>query len=130
MQTKVNLPNAARFWAWFNPLGRQTGGWAFILNRITALGLVLYLYMHLIILSQLTMGTDAWDAFLKLAHSPIFKVGELLVVAAGIIHGLNGIRIVLTTFSVGVTRQKALFYAAMGVSLVAILIFAVRMFTA
>ncbi len=130
MQTKVNLPSAARFWAWFNPLGRQPGGWAFILSRITALGLTLYLYIHLIILFQLSQGADAWDAFLKLAHSPLFKVGELLVVAAGIIHGLNGIRIVLTTFSIGVTRQKQLFYAAMLVSVVTILIFALRMFAA
>lgn len=130
MQTKVNLPSAARFWAWFNPLGRQSGGWAFILNRITALGLVLYLYVHLIVLSQLAIGPDAWEAFLNLAHSPVFKVGELLVIAAGIIHGLNGIRIVLTTFSIGVTRQKALFYAAMGISVVVILVFALRMFTA
>jgi succinate dehydrogenase / fumarate reductase cytochrome b subunit len=128
MNTKVNLPSAARFWAWFNPLGRQTGGWAFILNRITALGLTLYLYMHLIVLSQLAVGSDAWDAFLKLAHSPVFKIGELLVVAAGIIHGLNGIRIVLTSFSIGITRQKLLFYTTMGVAAVIILIFAARMF--
>jgi succinate dehydrogenase / fumarate reductase cytochrome b subunit len=128
MNTKVNLPSAARFWAWFNPLGRQTGGWAFILNRITALGLTLYLYMHLIVLSQLAVGSDAWDAFLKLAHSPVFKIGELLVVAAGIIHGLNGIRIVLTSFSIGITRQKLLFYTTMGVAVVIILIFAARMF--
>lgn len=130
MQTKINLPSAARSWSWFNPLGRQPGGWAFILNRITALGLTLYLYMHLIILFQLSQGTEAWDAFLKLAHSPVFKVGELLVVAAGIIHGLNGIRIVLTTFSVGVTRQKHLFYAVLILSAVTILIFALRMFAA
>jgi succinate dehydrogenase / fumarate reductase cytochrome b subunit len=130
MQTKVNLPSAARFWAWFNPLGRQTGSWAFILNRITALGLAFYLYMHLIVLSQLSQGSDAWEAFLILAHSPIFKVGELLVIAAGILHGLNGIRIVLTTLSIGVTHQKHLFYAALGVSILVILLFALRMFSA
>lgn len=129
MQSKANLPSAVRFWAWFNPLGRKTGGWAFILNRITALGLAAYLYMHLMVLSQLARGSEAWDAFLKLAHSPLFKVGELLVIAAAIIHGSNGIRIVLTTFSIGITRQKALFYGAMGISTAAILIFAIRMFT-
>lgn len=128
MQTKVNLPNAARFLAWFNPLGRQAGGWAFILNRITALGLVLYLFMHLIVLSQLAKGPQAWDAFLELAHSPVFKVGELLVIAAAIFHGVNGVRIVLTTFSMGVTRQEALFFIAMGLSFLTILIFAFRMF--
>jgi len=130
MQSKVNLPSPSRFWAWFNPLGRQAGGWAFILNRITALGLTLYLYLHLVILSQLTQGDAAWESFLKLAHSPIFKALELLVVAAGIIHALNGIRIVLTTFSIGTTNQKAMFYAAMVIAVVVIAVFAVRMFAA
>jgi succinate dehydrogenase / fumarate reductase cytochrome b subunit len=53
-----------------------------------------------------------------------------LVVAAGIIHGLNGIRIVLTTFGVGVTRQKQLFYGFMAVAVIAALVFGIRMFTA
>jgi succinate dehydrogenase / fumarate reductase cytochrome b subunit len=53
-----------------------------------------------------------------------------LVVAAGILHGLNGIRIILTTFGVGVTLQKSLFYTLMAAAFVAILIFGIRMFTA
>jgi len=28
-------------WRWFDPRGRKMGSWAFILNRITALGLTL-----------------------------------------------------------------------------------------
>jgi succinate dehydrogenase / fumarate reductase cytochrome b subunit len=51
------------------------------------------------------------------------------VVAGGILHGLNGLRIVLTTFGVSVTRQKQLFFGLMTLAFIAILIFAVRMFT-
>jgi succinate dehydrogenase / fumarate reductase cytochrome b subunit len=129
MEKQHNVPSPAKFWDWFNPAGRQTGGWAFILNRVTALGLTFYLYLHLVILSLLAKGPSGYDSFLKLAHSPLFTFGELLVVAAGILHGLNGIRIILTTFGVSVTHQKQLFFVLMGIAVIAILIFGIRMFT-
>jgi succinate dehydrogenase / fumarate reductase, cytochrome b subunit len=130
MENKHNRPSPLKFWMWFNPIGRETGGWAFILNRVTALGLTFYLYLHLLVLSQLAVGPQAYDNFVALMRNPIIIIGELLVVAAGIIHGLNGIRIVLTTFGVGVTRQKQLFYGFMAVALIAALVFGIRMFTA
>jgi succinate dehydrogenase / fumarate reductase cytochrome b subunit len=130
MENKRNQPSPSRFWMWFNPIGRETGGWAFILNRVTALGLTFYLYLHLVILGQLAKGPEAYDGFVDLMHNPFVLVGELLVVAAGILHGLNGIRIILTTFGIGVNYQKPLFYTLMVVALIAILIFGIRMFTA
>ncbi len=130
MEKKRNQPSPSRFWMWFNPIGRETGGWAFILNRITALGLTFYLFLHLIILGQLANGPAGYDGFVELMHNPFVIVGELLVVAAGILHGLNGVRIILTTFGVSVTQQKSLFYTLMFIAVVAILIFGIRMFTA
>lgn len=130
MDTPHNRPSPMKFWLWFNPIGRQTGGWAFILNRVTALGLTFYLYLHLIVLGQLAKGPQGYDNFLKLVRNPIAISGELLVVAGGILHGFNGVRIVLTTFGVSVTRQKQLFYALMAIALVIILVFGIRMFTA
>jgi succinate dehydrogenase/fumarate reductase cytochrome b subunit len=50
------------------------------------------------------------------------------VVAAAILHGLNGIRIILTTFGIGVTRQKQLFYGFMAVAAIVILVFFARMY--
>jgi succinate dehydrogenase / fumarate reductase cytochrome b subunit len=130
MENKRNQPSPSRFWMWFNPIGRETGGWAFILNRLTALGLTFYLYLHLVVLGQLAKGPEAYDGFVALMHNPFIIVGELLVVAAGILHGLNGIRIILTTFGIGITYQKPIFYALMAIAFIAILIFGIRMFTA
>jgi succinate dehydrogenase / fumarate reductase cytochrome b subunit len=128
MDDTRNQPAAGKFWSWFNPLGRQTGGWAYILNRITALGLTFYLFLHLIVLRQLAQGPEAYAGFIALTENPIIKLGELAVVAAAIMHGLNGIRIILTTFGVGVTRQKQLFWGFMAISAVIILFFAARMY--
>jgi succinate dehydrogenase/fumarate reductase cytochrome b subunit len=58
----------------------------------------------------------------------LIKLGEWAVVAAAILHGLNGIRIVLTSFGVGVTRQKQLFYGFMVIAALVILIFTARMY--
>jgi len=128
MNTTRNQPSARKFWSWFIPLRRDIGSWAFALNRITALGLTLYLFLHLGVLGLLAQGPGAYDDFLVLTENPFIKLGEWAVVAAAILHGLNGIRIVLTSFGVGVTRQKQLFYGFMLIAVFVILIFTARMY--
>ena len=123
-----NHPSPSNFWRWFDPRNRQIGYWAFILNRITALGLTLYLVLHLIALSQLSQGAAAFNGFIAMAKNPVFKVGELLVIAAGVIHGLNGIRIALNSFGIGTRYQKQSFIALMGIALLIILWFGWIMF--
>lgn len=128
MDTTRNQPSARRFWSWFIPVRRDIGSWAFALNRITALGLTFYLFLHLIILGKLAQGPGSYDEFLVLTENPLIKLGEWAVVAAAILHGLNGIRVVLTSFGVGVTRQRQLFYGLMFVAALVILIFTARMY--
>jgi len=128
MATTRNQPSARRFWSWFIPIRRDIGSWAFALNRITALGLTFYLFLHLIVLGLLAQGPGAYDSFLALTENPFIKLGEWAVVAAAILHGLNGIRIVLTSFGVGVTRQKQLFYGFMVIAIVVILFFTTKMY--
>ncbi len=123
-----NDSSPAKFPRWFDPRNRHVGTWGYILNRITALGLTLYLSLHLIMLFKLTQGADVYDSFVKFANLPIIKAGEMLVIAAGLIHGLNGIRIGLTSFGIGVPYQKPMFVGFMIVALIGIIYFASRMF--
>ena len=37
-----NQPDSKNFMRWFDPRNRKMGSWAFILNRITAIGLTVY----------------------------------------------------------------------------------------
>lgn len=113
---------------WFDPRSRHPGTWAYILNRITALGLALYLVLHLLMLGKLTQGPEAYDSFVALAKSPLFKIGEMFVIAAAFIHGLNGIRIILTTLGVGVTIQRQLFWVVLAISIIGTAIFGYAMF--
>lgn len=113
---------------WFDPRSRHLGTWGFILNRVTALGLTLYLFLHLIALSQLASGPQAYDTFIGLVHNPLFKLGEMLVIAAGLIHGLNGIRVGLTSFGLGVVWQRQMFVGLMALAVLGIILFGAKMF--
>jgi succinate dehydrogenase / fumarate reductase cytochrome b subunit len=129
MNINRNQPSPGKLLQWFNPLGRKLSFFGFTLNRVSALGLTLYLYLHLIVLSLLARGPNAYDNFLKLIHNPWFMFGEWLVVAAGLIHGLNGLRIALTSLGIVVPQQKQMFIFLMVIAVIGSLIFAFRMFT-
>lgn len=117
-------------WKWFDPRGREPGSWAFIINRLSALGLTFYLYLHLFILRKLAQGPDAFDSFVHTAENPIIIIGELLVIFGGFYHGLNGLRIALNSFGIAVPYQRQLFYGVFLLTIVITVIFALRMFTA
>ena len=124
-----NPSTPMNFWRWFDPRSRSISTYGFILNRITALGLTLYLFLHLIALGQLAIGPEAYDNFIEFAHTPVVKWGEMLVIAGGLIHGLNGIRIALTSFGIGGTRQKQIFVGLMVLAVIGTVIFGIKMFS-
>jgi succinate dehydrogenase / fumarate reductase cytochrome b subunit len=123
-----NQPSLTHFLRWFDLRRRGAGTFAFALNRVTAIGLVFYLFLHLVMLGKLAQGQEAYDEFIALARHPLIQAGELLVIAAGVLHGLNGVRIMLTTFGIGTNRQRGLFYALMAPAVFIILYFVYRMF--
>jgi succinate dehydrogenase / fumarate reductase cytochrome b subunit len=99
--------------AWFDIRKTSTGHWAFSLNRVTSLGLVLYLYLHLAVLSMLLGGEDSWDGFLELATKPLFLGLDVLLIFGLLFHGLNGLRLALVGSGIAADRQKALFWSLM-----------------
>jgi len=124
-----NTPQSNKWPLWFDPRHRKMGSWAFILNRITAIGLTVYLCMHLIVLSKLAMGPEAYDSFIALAKKPAVIIGEMFVIAGAIIHGLNGIRITITSFGFGVRYQKPIFIGLMVIAGAAIFLFGYKIFS-
>lgn len=119
MQT-LEAPKVRRAGRWFDVRHRKLGMWAYALNRITGIGLVVYLYLHLGVLSLLTRGPGSWDAFVSLARQPYFLALDVILLAGILIHGLNGLRVAHTGFGFDVKRQKALFVALMLVAAVAL----------
>ena len=113
---------------WFDVRRRKLGMWAYALNRITGIGLVVYLYLHLGVLSLLARGQSSWDSFVSLARSPYYLALDVLLLAGILIPGLNGLRVALTGFDIGVSAQKALFSVLMLVAAVALVAAALKIF--
>lgn len=102
-----------RFLRWFDFRSWRLGMLAYILNRVTAIGLVVYLYLHLAVLFLLAQGPSGWDPFIQIARTPWFLMLDVILLAGLLIHGLNGLRVALTGFGYGVRSQKTLFIALM-----------------
>jgi succinate dehydrogenase / fumarate reductase cytochrome b subunit len=111
-----------------DPRARQAGSWAFILNRLSALGLTFYLGLHLTVLHKLAQGAQAYNDFIAFSQSSLIKVGEVVLIAAVVFHGLNGLRLILHAFSVGLMQQKRLFAMAMFATILVSAAFAIHLF--
>jgi len=106
-------------------LGRGLGMWAYWLHRLTGLGLVAYLLLHVIVISSALGGAQNFDPLLATLQSPLFVALDLGLLALVLIHGLNGIRILLFDLGIGIGSQKQLFIGLMAVGIVIFLIGAV-----
>jgi succinate dehydrogenase / fumarate reductase cytochrome b subunit len=114
---RATTDEGARAWfgravSWLRPRWRDPGWLAFALNRIAGIVLVFYLALHLVVLSQLANGAAGWNSLLDLFGSQPFLVGDTLLVAAVVFHGLNGLRVVGLTFGVG-TRRTGIIIAVL-----------------
>nr|MBN1228172.1 succinate dehydrogenase, cytochrome b556 subunit [Anaerolineae bacterium] len=115
--------------AWFDVRKRRVGSWAFALNRLTGLGLVVYLLLHLVVLSILLQGEAGWDKFIALARHPLFLLMDVVLIFGILFHGLNGIRVALVGMGIGVRSHKALFWILMVIALAALVTSAVLIYT-
>lgn len=108
---------------WLEPRWRDPGWLAFALNRLAGHILILYLLAHMVVLSQLDAGASGWNRLLDLFGSKPFLVGDVLLIAAVVFHGLNGLRVVALTGGLGV-RHPNLWVAAVLVASAALVLLA------
>jgi succinate dehydrogenase / fumarate reductase cytochrome b subunit len=84
---------------------------AWIIHRISGVGLLLYLLAHIGTMgTAMFMGDEAFKrTFEILFHTPIFIFFDLIILAGLILHALNGIRLVIMDMGFLVTKQRQLF---------------------
>jgi succinate dehydrogenase / fumarate reductase cytochrome b subunit len=89
----------------------RMGFTAWLLMRITGVGIVIYLPIHVWGLQKLLQGPEAFNQYIQLYSHPLFKLGEIALLGGIIFHALNGVRIMLVDFGTGWRQHKALFWA-------------------
>ncbi len=123
------VPRWKRASGWIDLRGRREGGLAFLLMRLTGIGLVIYLFLHLYVLRLLAQGPEAWDAFIAMAKSPLFLALDGLLILGILYHALNGVRVTLLGLGIGVPHQARLFWGVMALTLLMTAIAAYAIFT-
>ena len=70
--------------------------WAFLLHRITGLGVLLFLAIHIIDTSFVYFVPELYDDVIALYRSTLFGLGEIALVFCLFFHGINGVRLAIT----------------------------------
>jgi succinate dehydrogenase / fumarate reductase cytochrome b subunit len=77
--------------------------YAYILHRLTGLGILAYFLIHIVVTSLRAQGIYLWTEG-EVFDQPLFKFGEFLVFAAFAYHAFNGVRLVLVELGFAVGR--------------------------
>jgi succinate dehydrogenase / fumarate reductase cytochrome b subunit len=90
---------------------KSTSMAAHVIQRISGLLLLIYLFLHVRTIHELAKGQAAFDAALGTFRHPVFKLLEIALLGTVILHALNGVRITLLDLGIGQTRERRLFWA-------------------
>jgi succinate dehydrogenase / fumarate reductase cytochrome b subunit len=98
--------------AQFQARAMRTGTAAWLLQRLSGVFLTIYLIAHIIVIGSSVWGEDSFDDLLS-----TFDKAPFLVLDAGLLgivafHAMNGLRLILFDFAVGLRYQKVLFWTA------------------
>jgi len=97
----------------------QSGQWSWLLHRVTGLGVLLFLLLHIVDITLAGFGQKVYDDSITIFSSPIIRLVSLALIASVLYHAFNGVRIILIDFWPAAHKyQRALFYAALALSVI------------
>ena len=91
---------------------------AWIMHRLSGLGLIFYLILHIWVIHHLIKGEKSFDEIMEFLSTPLFKFLEIGLIGVIFYHLYNGLRVTLIDMGVLVERQKLLFVIAVVVWLI------------
>jgi succinate dehydrogenase / fumarate reductase cytochrome b subunit len=101
--------------------GRE-GMWTWLLHRVTGLGILAFLLIHVVDTALVIYWPGFYDESLELYRHPVFRVSEVAIFFAVLYHALNGLRIIIQDFWPHAMRhQRKLALGALGASVLLIL---------
>ena len=74
------------------------GMWAWILHRVTGVGVMIFIVIHILDTWLIGFGPEVYDTVMNIYRHPIFRLGEVALVGAILFHALNGLRVILIDF--------------------------------
>jgi succinate dehydrogenase / fumarate reductase cytochrome b subunit len=101
--------------------GRE-GMWTWLLHRVTGLGILLFLVIHVVDTALVIYWPEMYDSALRIYKNPFFRVSEVGIFFAVLFHAANGLRIIVQDFWPStMLRQRQMAWAAAVVVLLAMI---------
>jgi succinate dehydrogenase / fumarate reductase cytochrome b subunit len=98
------------------PYRGREGQWSWILHRATGVGIILFLFAHVVDTAVIGWGPEAYEKVLSVYHNPFVLTLELALVGMVLFHALNGIRIMIIDFwPKAAEHHVAIFWTTMAV---------------
>jgi succinate dehydrogenase / fumarate reductase cytochrome b subunit len=85
------------------------GQWSWAAHRITGVGIIAFLFGHIVDTFGLGFGPELYDETISLYKQWWFKPFELLLIGGVLYHALNGLRIILFDFWPGLALKQRQF---------------------
>ena len=73
----------------------RDGQWSFLLHRVSGLGTLLFLAVHILDTSSVYFFPNLYNHAIALYRSTPFMLGEIVLVFLVLFHGVNGLRLAL-----------------------------------
>jgi succinate dehydrogenase / fumarate reductase, cytochrome b subunit len=100
----------------------QSGMWSWLFHRITGLGILLFLLIHIVDISLLGFGPKVYNDGIALFGVGIIRLISAVLIGGLLFHAFNGVRIMLVDFwPNGARYQGVMFTAAMVLTIVCFL---------
>jgi len=99
------------------PANMPSGMWFWLVRRITGLVLVIYLFAHLYILTNLWKGEGSWSESMELMTSDLFVFLDFLLIGAVIAHTVTGAAVILFDMGIGVRKYKVVYWVLLVIGL-------------
>ena len=73
----------------------KLGQWSWVLHRLAGLGTLLFLILHVIDTSWAAFYPNDYAQAIREYQSPLFTIGEFILIACVVYHAFNGLRVIL-----------------------------------
>ena len=96
----------------------QSGQWSWLLHRITGLGVLLFLLVHIVDITLIGFGPTIYNDAIAIFSTGIIRVISLALIASLLFHAFNGIRIILIDFwPAGYKYQQGMYYIVLAATI-------------
>ncbi|HLZ21225.1 MAG TPA: succinate dehydrogenase, cytochrome b556 subunit [Ktedonobacterales bacterium] len=100
----------------------QSGQWSWLLHRVTGLGVLLFLLIHIVDITLIGFGSKVYnDSIVVFSAWPV-RILSLALIGSLLYHAFNGVRIILIDFWPAAHKyQRQMFYVVMIVTILCFL---------